>query len=171
VVSRATEDSVAIKSRFVPYITSRVWGPARPFLPASADARLRAVDVAAFAREAERNPDVRIAVLGVLRAHAANGAEVVLSAVAFVVSIMSLAFAMLNASGVYVGWLRLIPVCEAAALFVFGLILVRLALAAHVRKMTAVAWLGAYEDALRESTAVRKSIRQLWLSWGGRSAR
>lgn len=104
-----------------------------------------------------------MAVLGVLRGHAANGAEVGLAAVALIVSVLGVAFTLLNTTQGGQGWIAFVPVFEAVVVVWFGVAAAKVALAAHVRKMTAVAWLGAYEDAL-SSEGRRSSIR---LRWGG----
>lgn len=86
--------------------------------------------------------------LGVLRAHAANGAEVGLAAVALIVSVLGVAFALLNTAQGGHGWIAFVPILEAGVVVWFGVAAAKVALAAHVRKMTATTWLSAYEDAL-----------------------
>ncbi len=131
---------------FVPYITDSVMPEAADYLPASADARLTAPAVSAFVRDTEESPDVRLAVLGVLRSHSMNGAEtptavvsVVLAAFAVVISVV----VTMGGFGHVLGYLLSIGLVGAGALFA------RVAFSAHVRRMTCGVWLAAYEDELQ----------------------
>lgn len=142
------EDVTVPKTRapFVPYVTDRVPPEAVAYLPAGHDARLNAAKVSAFVRETEDLPDVRLAVLGVLRSHSVNGAEtptavvsIVLAAFAVVISVVT----TMGGLGSAVGYLL------AVGLVVVGVVFTRFAFAAHVRRMTSAVWLAAYEDALR----------------------
>ena len=145
-------------SKFVPYLTDAVLPAARSYLPAGPDARLTASDVERFRCETASEPAIRMAVLGVLRAHASNGAEVGISVTALMVSVLGFAFSLLNTIARPAGWLTAVPVLEAIAILVFASLVIRAAVAAHLRKMIAVTWLGAYQDVLAETptTTVRR---------------
>lgn len=148
-MARLQKDGTFLDSKNVPYVSDRVRVAARPFLPTGPDSKLDAAGVVRFVSETDDDPDTRMAVLGVLRTHAANGAEVALSGMALLISVLGVAFSLLR-SDQWDGWLVLISTAEAAVIVVFVVRVLRLAAAAHVRKMTALAWLGAYEDALKE---------------------
>lgn len=134
--------------RDVPYITHQVEASAKAFLPNSSRARLNASVVERFVSETADDPDTRMAVLGVLRTHAANGAEVVLSGTALLISVMGV---VLAATRVTDGgnWALFVSVAEVVGLFGVVLWVLRRAGAAHARKLTALVWLAAYEDALK----------------------
>lgn len=134
------------RTQFVPYVTDRVMPEAVDFLPSGHDARLTAAKVSAFVNETRDLPDVRLAVLGVLRAHSMNGAEtptavisVVFAALAVLTSVVTTMGGIGSAAGYVFG----------VGLVVMGGLFVRLAFAAHVRRMMSGVWLAAYEDALR----------------------
>lgn len=146
--SRKSDDFL-LDHKDVPYITDQVKATARPFLPDRSRAPLDAAGVDRFIALTEGDPDTRMAVLGVLRTHAANGAEVVLSATALLISASSVVLAATRI-GVEGGRALALSVAEAAALFGIVIWVLRRAGAAHIRKLTALAWLGAYEDALRK---------------------
>lgn len=149
-------------SKFVPYLTDAVLPAARGYLPAGPDARLTASDVKRFCRETASEPGTRIAVLGVLRAHASNGAEVGISVTALMVSVLGFAFSLLNTIARPAGWLTVVPILEAIAVFVFASLVIRAAVAAHFRKMIAVTWLGAYQDALAERPLPTATLARFW---------
>ncbi|MEN0101384.1 MAG: hypothetical protein AAGC90_00550 [Curtobacterium sp.] len=152
-------DEFLLDHKDVPFITSRVKDSALPFLPDRSRAPLDAAAVERFVSLTAADPDTRMAVLGVLRTHAANGAEVVLSATALLISVAGvvLAATRIDAGG---GLGVLISVAEAAALFGVVLWVLRRAGAAHIRKLTALVWLGAYEDALRLRSRPWKRLRR-----------
>jgi hypothetical protein len=148
-------------SRFVPYITAAVLPEARPYLPHGPDAALTATDVDRFVTDTAHLPGTRMAVLGVLRAHGANGAEVGISVAALLISALGLAFNLLKVAAQADGWLQAIPILEAVAIVLAASFVIHVAVAAHIRKMTAVTWLGAYQDAL--AAPVAASSRRRWL--------
>ncbi len=153
------KDRFLLDHKDVPYITERVKVTARPFLPGDSQAKLDAAAVERFVSATAGDPDTRMAVLGVLRTHAANGAEVVLSGTALLISVAGVILAALR-GGAGDGWSVLVSAAEAAALFGVVLWVLKRAGAAHVRKLTALAWLGAYEDALRREP---RPARSRWL--------
>lgn len=131
-------------SKAVPYANERVPQDARPYLPQHHDDRLDASRVRAFVEETDDRPDVRLAVLSVLRTHSMNGAEtpaaifaVMLAAITILAS--SLASSLLGDVGAW-----LIGISAVAGCIWFT----RLASSAHVRRMTCGVWLAAYEDEL-----------------------
>lgn len=145
----------------MPYITDAVLPAARPYLPQGPDAALTATDVDRFVSDTAHAPGTRIAVLGVLRAHGANGAEVGISVAALLVSAIGLTFTLLSAAARFNGWLQVIPILEAAAIVLAASFVIHVAVAAHLRKMTAVTWLGAYQDALA-GPAAAAATRRRW---------
>lgn len=148
-------------SRFVPYITAAVLPAARPYLPHGPHAALTAADVDRFVTDTAHSPGTRMAVLGVLRAHGANGAEVGISVAALLISALGLAFNLLKVAARSDGWLQIIPILEAVAIVLAASFIIHVAGAAHIRKMTAVTWLGAYQDAL--AAPVAATSRRRWL--------
>jgi len=140
----------------VPYITDRVKVSARGFLPHSSHAELDARAVDRFVSETDDDPDTRMAVLGVLPTHAANGSEVVLSGAALLISVMGVVLAATRVGNVG-NVAILVSVAEVVALFGVVLWVLRRAGAAHARKLTARVWLAAYEDALKAPPR-----RRLW---------
>lgn len=151
-----------IRSRFVPYITDAVLPEAVAYLPTGPESRLTATGVDRFIARTATEPGVRMAVLGVLRAHASNGAEVGISLTALMIAVLGFAFGLLNAGTQFGGWLTLIPLLEVIAVIVGVGSIIRAAVAAHIRKMTAVTWLGAYQDALatQASHVSRRPLRR-----------
>ncbi|MGN6128598.1 MAG: hypothetical protein ACTHON_18720 [Humibacter sp.] len=102
--------------------------------------------IAAFVEGTKESPNVRLAVLGTLRAHSMNGAEtpsavvaVLLAAIAILVS----SAISLSDFGVAIAW------AFAIGSVILGGWFAKLAFAAHARRMTCGVWLAAYEDALR----------------------
>lgn len=92
-------------------------------------------------------------VLGALRSDASNGAEVLLSLTALVISVLGIAFTAINAGldGSPGPAAVLLRAAEAAVLLVVLVRFVSVAGAAHIRKLTAAAWLAAYEDGLADA--------------------
>lgn len=148
-------------SRFVPYITDAVLPEAAAHLPKGPESRLTAAEVERFVADTRARPEVRMAVFGVLRAHASYGAEVGISLMALLVAVLGFALGLLNTVTRYEGWLGLIPVLEVIGVVLALKVVIQAAVAAHIRKMTAVTWLGAYQDALADAS------RGLRLEWRG----
>jgi hypothetical protein len=138
-----------LQSKRVPYWPSSTALEVRRFLPERYQAPLRLEDVQRFVRETRKRPEVRLAVLGVLRANSTNGAEALLAGV----GVLFTAFAIIVAVAVpgpedwiMTGlWLVL-----AAALVFVALSFVRVSFAVHARRITSMVWLSAYEDAVRQ---------------------
>lgn len=132
-------------SKHTPYIPDRVPKVARPHLPGDADSELTAADVRAFVSQTRRRPAVRMQVLAVLRAHAANGAETPTALIALCMAVFGSVAATLVAIGSEHAW-------TAWAAAVGTLLLVMLSrsviVALHARRMTALVWLAAYKDSL-----------------------
>lgn len=162
-----TKSPSTVTSRFVPYITDAVLPGAVTYLPDGPAARLTATDVDRFVTDTESEPGVRMAVLGVLRAHASNGAEVGISLTALMIAVLGFAFGQLNGAAQLSGWLAFIPVLEVIAVLVAVGFIIQAAVAAHIRKMTAVTWLGAYQDALASGPS--RERRGAW--WRARPSR
>jgi len=127
-------------------VTDRVPEEARQYLPHDPDERLDAQRVLAFVEGTRDKPDVRLAVLGTLRAHSTNGAETPSSVVAVLfaaIAILVSSTASMSDFGVAL-----------ASIFGVGSVIlggwfVKTAFAAHARRITCGVWLAAYEDALR----------------------
>ncbi len=131
----------------MPYIKLETIPAARPFLPEGPDSPLTVNLVKAFRRASRRDPDVSLAVLGILRAHSVNGAEAPLAAGSILFAAISLVVAVSIASTT--GWgTWLLAALYGAAAIPCALWIVRVSLAAHARRVMATTWLGAYEDAL-----------------------
>jgi hypothetical protein len=123
---------------------------ARPFLPEGPESTLTVNLVKRFRRAGRRDPEVRLAVLGTLRAHSANGAEAPLAAGSVMFAAVSVVVAVSVTS--VPGWVSwLLPIVYAAATIPFAVWILRVSLAAHARRVMATTWLGAYEDALGRS--------------------
>ncbi|MBD8586010.1 hypothetical protein IFT90_15750 [Frigoribacterium sp. CFBP 8766] len=169
------KSNTPLASKHVPYLNDRVLEQARPFLPTGPTSALSSRDVDTFVSRTVDDPDTRMAVLGVLRAHANNGAEVILSLFALLLSVLSVAFSLLRPAEApsWVG--RLIVIALAIFILVAVMQVIRMAAAAHARKITAIAWLGAYEDGLRQMptrpvpTAGEDATRR-WQRWFRRHA-
>lgn len=131
--------------RSVPYVNERVPESARPYLPTHHDERLDDARVKAFVSETQEGPDVRLAVLSVLRAHSMNGAETPAAIFALMLAAITiLASSMASDSlGDVVAWLLGLATVAGCVWFT------KAASSAHVRRMTCGVWLAAYEDALR----------------------
>ena len=99
--------------------------------------------------------------MGVLRTHTASSAEVVLSGTALLVSVAGV---VLAATRVAVADWGSVIVSGAEAVALFGVVLwvLRRAGAPHVRKLTAMAWLAAYEDGLKEQAQQVRRPRWRW---------
>jgi len=130
----------------VPYVNDRVLEEAKQYLPRSPDEMLNVERISAFVEGTEESPNVRLAVLGTLRAHSMNGAEtpsavvaVLLAAVAILVS----SAASLSDVGAAIAW------AFAIGSVILGGWFAKVAFAAHARRLTCGVWLAAYEDALR----------------------
>lgn len=137
-----------LEHKDVSYITERVKVAARAFLPDGSQAQLDAAAVDRFVSATADDPDTRLAVLGVLRAHAANGAEVMLSGFALLISVVGVLIAVTQ-TGSAGAWVLLISVAEVVALIFVVAWALRVAGAAHIREITALVWLAAYEDPLK----------------------
>ncbi|WP_336697135.1 hypothetical protein [Curtobacterium sp. USHLN213] len=142
------KSSTTVTSRFVPYLTDAVLPEAVAYLPNGPAARLTARRVNRFVTGTALEPGVRMAVLGVLRAHASNAAEVGTSLTALMIAVLGFAFGLLNTVAEFSGWFALIPLLEVIAVVITVGFIVQAAVAAHIQKVTAVTWLGAYEDGL-----------------------
>ncbi|WP_284528044.1 hypothetical protein [Microbacterium sp. T2.11-28] len=133
-------------SASVPYLTDRVPAGAVRYLPTGPDAPLTAARVNDFIANTADKPDVRLAVLGVLRAHSMNGAEAPAAIFAVVIAALTvLVGTTLSASGIgeFLGWVT------SGGLVILGGWFARLAFAAQARRIICGVWLAAYEDALR----------------------
>lgn len=130
-----------IGSKHVPYVSTKVMDGALVYLPANSHAELTIELVAYFVTSTRERPDARLAVLGTLRTHAANGAEVPLSAMALLFSGFALLFAGFHS-------LPLVATIMGAVVVIAALSVIRMSVAAHARKLVAAAWLAAYEDGI-----------------------
>lgn len=130
-----------LSAKSVPYLPDELSDVARAFLPTSHADRLTMDRVFEFEKATRRNPEARLQILGILRSHSANGAEVPLSMVAVIISACALTFAGTNSQAV-------VAVILGSVLAVASIWFVRVASAAHARRLTASVWLAAYEDAL-----------------------
>lgn len=133
-------------SSSVPYVANRVPEEARQYLPHDPDDLLDAQRVLAFVESTRDRPDVRLAVLGTLRAHSMNGAETPSSVAAVLfaaVAILVTATASLSDFGVALAWIFGVGSVILSGWFV------KTAFAAHARRITCGVWLAAYEDVLR----------------------
>jgi protein-S-isoprenylcysteine O-methyltransferase Ste14 len=142
-----------LKSRWVPYVDERVPEGARPFLPTGPDDELTVERVDQFVEYTTTARNTRMQVLAILRTHSSNGAETVLALAALLLAGLAI---VVSAFVTIAGFGTVIAVVYAVlALLLCGL-LTRPAIASHARKMTALVWLGAYEDAIRDYDAVAK---------------
>lgn len=140
----------APRSKHVPYVKSSALPDVIRHLPSAPDTVLTAERVARFVKETKRKPDVRLAVLGTLRAHSVNGAEVPLTGASTLFAALALFLTAVIGQNIPAGWVSLLWLCWGAIVAIGGFWIVRVSFAAHSRRMTAVTWLGAYEDALRK---------------------
>ena len=136
------------RSKHAPYVGVRTPIDAVPYLPSGPDAVLTSELVRQFVKETRRRPDVRIAVLGTLRAHAVNGAEAPLAGFGIVIAALALVLSVGVSTAVPAGWIVLLWTACGAVVVAAALSVLRVASAAHTRRVTATVWLGAYEDAL-----------------------
>lgn len=131
------------------------------FIPHGPDAELTPDAVDEFVKAAGASRSLRMAVLGALRSDAGNGAEVVLSLMALLISVVGVSLNLLNAGlDAQKDWAVLLRAGEAVTLFIAVLAIVSLAAAAHVRKLKAAVWLAAYEEALRAQTDKRTALHR-----------
>lgn len=136
-----------LSSKYVPYVKLETIPAARAFLPDGPDSTLTVNQVKAFRRANRRDPEVGLAVLGTLRAHSANGAEAPLAAGSVLFAAVSVVVAVSVTSTL--GWVSwLLPTAYAAVTIPAAVWIVRVSLAAHARRVMAMTWLGAYEDAV-----------------------
>ncbi|MER7797488.1 hypothetical protein [Microbacterium sp. NPDC096154] len=133
-------------SSAVPYVTDRVPQNARAYIPRDSAEVLDVKRVNAFVEGTRDQPDVRLAVLGVLRTHSMNGAETPAAVFAIALAALTMLASSMGA----------VSVLGSAATWAFGVLAVlgslwfgNIAFAAHVRRVTCGVWLAAYEDALR----------------------
>lgn len=147
-----------LASKHVPYLNDRVREQAKPFLPTTPNSALNSRDVHAFVSGTAEDADTRMAVLAVLRAHANNGAEVILSMFALLLSVLSITFSLLRPPHAESWVVKLMLI--ALAIFICAVVMhvVRMAVSAHARKVTAIAWLGAYEDGLKQTASPHAPI-------------
>jgi hypothetical protein len=135
-----------LMSSSVPYLTERVPGEAKVYLPHDHLEPLDVDRVVAFVKGTRDKPNVRLAVLAVLRAHSTNGAETPAAVFAIMVAALTMlasSTGALSALGGAVGWVLGVLMVIVCAWFT------KFAFAAHIRRMTCGVWLAAYEDALR----------------------
>lgn len=133
-------------SSAVPYVNDRVLEEAKQYLPHGPDEMLNVDRIAAFVKGTKESPNVRLAVLGTLRAHSMNGAETPSAVVAVLlagIAILVSSVTSLSGVGVAIAW------AFAIGSVIVGGWFAKLAFAAHARRMTCGVWLAAYEDALR----------------------
>lgn len=126
----------------VPYVATGALPEVRSHLPSSYKSPLSAQSVNAFVEETREAPEVRLAILTVLRSHASNGAEVPLSGVALMIAAFAVLAAGQSAFPLFAWILGVVLVFVTAGIL-------KMASAAHIRRLTATVWLSAYEDALR----------------------
>lgn len=136
-----------VTSRWVPYFRSETSAAARQLLP-DGPALQPTTDQVRRLRKAYRRgrPEAR-EVLGTLRAFSVNGAETPLAGVAALTSAIAITVALF--SDAPLPWARGLWLAGAAVLTIATSQFVKIAFAAHSRRVVAVVWLGAYEDELR----------------------
>lgn len=136
-----------LSSKYVPYLRMSTAPAAREFLPAGPDSVLTVDMVRRFRKVARRDSGTSMVVLGTLRAHSVNGAEAPLAAGA--VLFAALAFCIGTTIGEFSVWAWVIWLVSAGVVVGTAVHIVRISFAAHARRVVAITWLGAYEDALR----------------------
>lgn len=94
--------------------------------------------------------DIRMQVLGVLRTHSANGAEVPASILSLTLGSSGAVATALVGLGSAHGWAAPLIALLTAFFLLRG---VRDLSAAHIRRLTSLAWLAALEDGLAEHRA------------------
>ena len=134
-----------LMSRYVPYLSDRVPEAARPYLPTHADDAPTLSAVRTFIQHTRNRPAVRMQVLGVLRAHAANGAEMPTALIAVFVAVFGGLASTLVALGSAHAWAAWFV---AVGAFLLVLLSGRAIVAAHARRITALVWLAAYQDGI-----------------------
>lgn len=140
---RDQTDVRLLSSKYVPYVRLGTSSAARPFLPTGPDAVPTVALVRRFLKASRRNPELRLIVLGTLRAHSTNGAEAPLAAGSVLFAALSVIVAVTVTS--IDGWSAwLIGIAYAAVMVTTAVSLVRMSIAAHARRVIAVTWLGAY---------------------------
>lgn len=92
------------RSRHAPYVAAHTPAEAIPYLPSGPDAALTSELIRRFVRETRRRPEVRLAVLGTLRAHAVNGAEAPLAGAGILVSALALVLTVGLSPAVSADW-------------------------------------------------------------------
>jgi hypothetical protein len=157
--------------RYVPYRRAEMPADVQQFIPEGPHATLTPEDVDMFAAAARQSRSLRMQVLGALRSDASNGAEVLLSLTALIVSVLGISFTAINAGldafpGPGAVFLRSV---EAAVLLVVMVVFVSMAGAAHIRKLTATAWLAAYEDGLADAAREAPQIPAARATRSGRA--
>ena len=136
------------RSRHAPYVGVRTPPEAVPYLPSGPDTALTAELIRRFVRETRRRPEVRLAVLGTLRAHTVNGAEAPLAGAGILVAALALVLTVGLSPAVSADWVVPLWMGWGAVVAVAAVWVVRVSFAAQARRVTATVWLGAYEDAL-----------------------
>jgi len=137
-------------SKRVPYIPNDAATATRAHLPSGPTAALTPEGVVAFLVETDASPGTRLRVLSILRTHSANGAEMPASILALVAAASGGYVTSLVAIGAEQIWVGLAIAVGTLLLIVRG---TRDLAAAHVRRLTAVVWLRAYEDGMAERGA------------------
>ncbi|WP_157549866.1 hypothetical protein [Microbacterium sp. Leaf288] len=140
-------DRRQLQSKWVPYVDKRIPVGTHRFLPRGPYDALTAARVDDFVRVTATDRDIRLQVLAVLRMHSSNGAEVVLGLAAILLAGLAIVVSVFVAIA---GWGTTIAVVYAVPALVICGLLTKPAIAAHARKMTALVWLGAYEDGIRD---------------------
>lgn len=143
----------SLTHRYVPYRRAEMPAEVQRFVPNGPRAALTPEDVDAFVAASHQSRSLRMQVLGALRSDASNGAEVLLSLTALIISVLGIVFTAINAGlDEFPGPAAvLLRAAEAAVLLVVLVRFVSVAGAAHIRKLTAAAWLAAYEDGLADA--------------------
>lgn len=137
-----------LSSRYVPYLAMNIPFRAFQFLPTGPESTISADVVRQFRKESRRDPEMRLAVLGILRAHSTNGAEAPLAAGSVLFASLGIVAAVTVTSST--GWLAVaLGLGYAVVMVPTALWIMKISLAAHARRITAVTWLSAYEDEFR----------------------
>lgn len=149
-VSLVRVSSSYLSSKHVPYVTPQILERAQVFLPDGPNARLTVELARRFRRQSRKDVELRMVVLGTLRAHGTNGGEIPLAGVAVLLTAFTLVLSLvhdwvISVAGPAAALLVVVPAIGFAGA---SLHLVRLAFAAHTRRVMATTWLAAYEDAL-----------------------
>lgn len=136
-----------LASRHVPYLNLAGSKAAHEFLPTGPDAVLTVALVDRFRKASKRDPEMKLVVMGTLRAHASNGGDAPLAAAAVLFS----AIAVLVSTSLPKDrdWSWMVWIVLGVAVVIVATSMIRLSFAAHARRVVAITWLGAYEDALR----------------------